>query len=101
MRRTHPIRGYFGLNGSGKSWAMVHDAIPDLEAGRPCLSTVRILDYTNPRRCELTQETCDDWEAHTSVDMEGRPVGHGHPHPLWIPLTEWSQVLEFKGGPVL
>lgn len=100
-RRSAPIRGYFGLNGSGKSWAMVHDVIPDLEAGRHCLSTVRLLDYQNPRTCELDEDTCDDWAQHTAVDHLGNFVGHLHPHPLYIPLREWHQVLNFKRGNIL
>lgn len=57
-RRAWPIHGYTGSNGGGKSAAMVWDTIPSLEAGRPVLSTVRVLDYLNPRECS----GCDDPE---------------------------------------
>jgi hypothetical protein len=99
--RQSPIRGFFGLNGSGKSWGMVASILPDLEAGRPCLSTVRLLDYLNPRDCELDEDTCDDWAQHTAVDHMGNFVGHKHPHPLYVPLRNWVQVLEFKRGNIL
>jgi hypothetical protein len=51
-RRSQPVRGYMGLNGSGKSFAMVRDALPDLAAGSRVLSTVTILDPEsgNPHR---------------------------------------------------
>lgn len=100
-RRSAPIRGYFGLNGSGKSWAMVHDVIPDLEAGMPCLSTVRLLDYKNPRMCELDEDSCDDWGQHNASDHRGNFIGHKHPHPLYEPLREWRQVLDLRGGNIL
>lgn len=95
-RRESPLRGYFGLNGSGKSWAMVHDLIPDLDKGRPALSTVRLLDFRNPRPCELTEDTCDDWDQHNAVDHLGNHEGHMHPHPAYIPLRNWVQVLEIR-----
>ena len=91
LRRAHAIHMYVGRNGSGKSLAMVYDTIPDLELGRPVLSTVRITDYKDPRPC--TDEACRD-------DRHGRP-DHLAAHPLWIPFTDWPQLLTFKGGAVL
>jgi len=81
-RRGWPIMGYVGPNGSGKSAAMVWDSLPSLEAGRPVLSTVRLLDYQNPRPCEGC-EVCADGV-----------VEHAQAHPLWIPFTSWDQLLE-------
>lgn len=71
-RRAAAIHAYVGSNGGGKSLAAVYDTIPSLRAGRPVLSTVRILD----------PET-------------------GQPHPLCEPLTHWRQLLDFRGGDVL
>lgn len=99
--RESPLKGFFGLNGSGKSWAMVHSVIPDLDAGRPCLSTVRLLDFRNPRPCELDEDTCDDWAQHNAVDHLGNFQGHMHPHPAYIPLRNWLQVLEIKRANIL
>jgi Zonular occludens toxin (Zot) len=82
-RRCWPIMAYCGPNGGGKSAAAVWDSIPTLELGRSVLSTVRLLDYENPRPCE----GCDD----TGHDQVG---GHLQAHPLWVPFTDWSQLLE-------
>jgi hypothetical protein len=98
--RSEPIRGYFGSNGSGKSFLMLAHALKDLEAGRPCLSTVRVLDYENPRPCEETEATCDDWVGHNRV-WRGVQVGHMQAHPLYIPFREWWQLLEFTEGIIL
>lgn len=91
LRRGQPIHMYVGRNGSGKSLAMVYDTIPDLEAGKQILSTVRLIDYTNPRDCD--DDTCRD-------DRHGLP-GHQAAHPLWVPFTDWPQLLEFRNGVVL
>lgn len=90
-RRSFPIQMYVGRNGSGKSLAMVYDTLPDLDAGLPCLSTVRLLDYRNPRPCD------DEGCRHV---LHGRP-GHMAAHPSYIPFTEWPQLLDFKRGAVL
>jgi len=71
-RRAAAIHAYVGPNGGGKSLAMVYDSIPSLQAGRRVLSTVRLLD----------PET-------------------GEPHPLYVPLTTWEQLLSFEGGDLL
>lgn len=57
LRRGYPIHAYIGANGGGKSLAAVYDTLPTLAAGRPVLSTVRLIDPTT-----------------------------GGDHPLWIPL---------------
>lgn len=72
IRRRFEIQAYVGVNGSGKSLAMVHDTIPSLLAGRRVLSTVTILD----------------------------PVT-GEPHPLFEPLTSWGQLLQAEHCDVL
>ncbi|MFT4287433.1 hypothetical protein [Nocardioides sp.] len=65
MRRGFPIHAYIGANGGGKSLAAVYDTLPTLAAGRPVLSTVRILDPAT-----------------------------GEPHPLWQPLDDYRTLLE-------
>ena len=52
QRRGWPVSAYVGANGGGKTAAMVYDTLPSLEAGRPVLSTVRLLDYADPRTCD-------------------------------------------------
>lgn len=90
-RRSYPIHMYVGRNGAGKSLAAVYDTIPDLEAGRPCLSTVRLLDYNNPRPCD--DPTCED-SNHGASD-------HMAAHPLYVPFTTWQQLLDWRSGAVL
>lgn len=122
-RRNWPIHGYTGPNGSGKSAAMVWDTLPSLEAGRQVLSTVRLLDYVNPRECEGCDEVGHDiavrrslmpaglsaqeqllWLTDTPLEERSEVIGwkvHGHAHPLLVPFRQWGQLLEFKGGDVL
>lgn len=57
IRQGFPIHGYIGANGGGKSLAAVYDTLPSLAAGRPVLSTLRLVDPST-----------------------------GKDHPLWIPL---------------
>lgn len=89
-RRSVPIHAYLGLgNGSGKTLMMVHDTIPDLEYGRPVLSTVRLLDYRNPRPCD--DPTCT---------FPGHP-DHQAAHPLWIPFKDYQQLLDARDCTIL
>ncbi len=71
-RRSVPLIGYVGLNGDGKTQAMVRDTLPSLAAGRRVLSTVAILDHRT-----------------------------GEPHPLWEPLRSVWQLLDFRDGDIL
>jgi len=87
-RRGWPIMAYVGANGGGKSAAAVWDTLPTLAAGRPVLSTVRLLDYDNPRDCE-------------GCDLPGHAAGHLQAHPGWVPFTEWTQLMEFTYGDVI
>lgn len=68
---------------------MVWDTLPSLESGRSVLSTVRLLDYLNPRLCD--DESCTD-ENHDT---------HAAAHPLWVPFTDWRQFMDWTGGDVL
>lgn len=129
MRRSWAIHGYVGANGGGKSAAMIWDTIPSLRSGRPVLSTVRLLDFDNPRPCEgwrterdgtrvvcevchLDHERLINWsppepvvdpETGEFVPGEVEPLAyvHGHAHPLWTPFTEWAQLIEWRAGDVL
>lgn len=84
MRRGWPIHGYIGPNGGGKSTAAVWDTLPSLAAGRPVLSTVRLLDFENPRPCD--DPLCDS-PNHSR---------HLAAHPGWIPWTTWPQLLDVE-----
>jgi len=88
-RRGWGIHAYVGLNGSGKSLAMVWDTLPSLDEGRPVLSTVRLLDFRNPRPCD--DENCTDWDHAT----------HLAAHPAWVPFTSWEQVMDGRDCDVL
>jgi len=70
---------------------MIFDTLPDLDAGKPVLSTVRLLDFRNPRPCE--DECCD-------CDKSD-PGRHRAVHPGYTRFTTWPQFLEFETGIVL
>ncbi len=65
IRRSAAIAAYVGPNGGGKTLAMVHDTLPDLEEGRTVLSTVMLMDWRT-----------------------------GEKHKNCIMLTTWVQLLE-------
>ena len=90
-RRAYPIHMYTGRNGAGKSLCAIYDTLPDLDAGVPVLSTVRLLDYSNPRPCD--DPLCED-------PFHGR-ADHLAAHPSYVPFTSWTQLLEWRRGPVL
>lgn len=121
-RRGMPIHGFVGPNGTGKSAVMVYDTLPSLEWGRPVLSTVRLLDYRNPRPCP-GGVYCDDPANHerprTVTELvpfdpadpaspkvrqtreTGETVVHACAHPLYIPFRSYTQLLDFRDGDVL
>jgi hypothetical protein len=66
-RNSFAIHGYTGSNGGGKTMCAVYDSLPALAAGRPVVSTCRILD---PRT--------------------------GDPHPLWVPLDDYRLLLDLS-----
>lgn len=90
-RRAYPIHVYVGRNGSAKSLCAVYDTMPDLDAGARCLSTVRLLDYVDPRPCE------DDSCTHPA---HGSPT-HMQAHPGYVAFTRWEQLLHWERGPVI
>lgn len=65
VRNGFSIMAYTGANGGGKTMAAVYDSLPGLAAGRPIVSTCRILD----------------------------PVT-GEPHPMWVPLDDPRLLLQ-------
>jgi len=91
IRRGRPIRATIGANGSGKSALAVYDLLPSLEAGRPVLSTVRLLDYEDPRLCDDLDCSCD----------KGDPVRHKAAHACYVPWVNWRQLSDFEHGEVL
>jgi hypothetical protein len=127
LRRGWPIHGYVGPNGGGKSAAMVWDTVASLEVGRPVLSTVRLLDYSNPRECDDDECRDDPTSGHWMRSMPEPHVvesvfavepdpkrriallsqlgdikgAHRAAHPLWIPLVDWQQVLDARGCDLL
>jgi len=64
LRRAAAIHAYVGVNGSGKSLAMVNDTLRSLDAGRRVFSTAEVYD------------------------------DQGEPHPLWVPLTSGAQLVD-------
>jgi hypothetical protein len=119
-RRGWPIIGFTGPNGSGKSAAMVWDTAPSLAAGRRVLSTVRLLDWENPRPCDdpacthpehagqimavpgggAADESAGVHELGLAVPSPA-PVTHKAAHPLYVPFTDWEQLLEAEHCDVL
>lgn len=73
---------------------MVYDTIPSLLSGRPVLSTVRLLDFLNPRLCEHpSPKACDDPVGHLA--------GHKQAHPLYVRFSDYAQLLDWRDGDVL
>ena len=108
-RRAIPIICYVGRNGSGKTLHAVADTLPTLEAGRPVLSTVRLLDYLDPRPCDGFDHgpanvygeppaPCRVTHPHTGEHLDD---GHPQSHPLYLPFTDWSQFMRFERGDIL
>jgi len=83
-----PIMGVVGSNGSGKSLLVAELCRRSLEAGRPVLSTVRLLDWHDPRPCPGGND-CDDPAHHVL-----RGAVHGAKHPLYTRWSRWGQVDE-------
>jgi hypothetical protein len=78
IRRGAAIAAYVGPNGGGKTLAMVHDTLPDLDLGTKVLSTVQLLDVR-------------------SAGAAGGP----EPHPLCEMLRTWTQLLEAENCVIL
>lgn len=94
-RRQAGIAGYVGFNGSSKTATMVRDTLPDLEMGRQVLSTVAFYDWK--KRADSYEHALDAWGEKGALDL--RPDDDlVLPHPLWIPLKDWTQVPDFRKG---
>lgn len=107
VRRGYPIHCYVGKNGSGKSLTCIFDTIPTLEAGRPVLSTVRLVDYENPRPCDgwdygfrMVGEDPEPCPLINPVTGEHVP-DHNQSHPGYIRFTRWEQFATFQRGDVI
>jgi len=108
-RRAIPIICYVGRNGSGKTLHAIADTLPTLEAGRPVLSTVRLLEYLDPTPCDgwdhgpanvygSSPSRCRVTHPHTGEHLDN---GHPQSHPLYLPFTDWSQFMKFEAGDIL
>lgn len=90
QRRAATIHAYVGENGGGKTLAAIFDTIPSLEAGRQVAGTVMLLDPHRLADCEAEAE-----EAWAALGIEERPTRPlALPHPLWTPISRWSDLLE-------
>lgn len=87
-RRDAAVIFYAGRNGSGKSGCMVYDTLPDLDAGRTVLSTVRLLDWRDPHPCRDEWCPCD----------KDNPARHLAAHPNYVKWTTWDQMLSLRDG---
>lgn len=122
LRRGVPIMGYVGPNGGSKSATMVWDSMPSLDAGRVCLSTVRLVDWRDPRPCAgwrfdhdtrqlvdcelcaLQLQPIPDFDPEPIVLPDGTVIpamvpdlrggAHLQAHPFYQPVTGWQQVLD-------
>lgn len=107
VRRGYAIHAYVGKNGSGKSLTCIFDTLPTLEAGRPVLSTVRLVDYENPRPCDgwdYGPEMLDRSPTRCPLvnPVTGEHVAdHNQSHPGYLRFTEWWQFEEFERGDVI
>lgn len=72
LRSQFPIMGFVGPNGGGKTAACIAMALQSLRSGRRVLSTVPLLDPDT-----------------------------GLEHPLYVPWTDWGQLLDWQDGDVL
>jgi len=95
-RRSH-IHAYVGLNGSGKSATMMWDTMQDLADGKTVLSTMAIL---SPVKADNPLDAEKAWMA----------IGMDHlrprdelllPHPQWVPLIDWLQVINARNCVIL
>lgn len=86
LRRGYPIRAAVGANGSGKSACSVFDLLPSLDAGRPVVSTVRLLDWRNPRPCDDPSCSCDKLDE----------LRHRAAHPSYVRWTGWADLIDIE-----
>lgn len=102
-RRQTSIHAYVGANGSGKSLAMVHDTLTTLDG-----ITWRC---ENPTHAHTHPEYVDPLTGEIGSKFEGSRLVYstvpildsdtGDPHPVYVRLTEWSQLLGAEHADVL
>jgi len=83
-RRGLPIHAYVGPNGSGKSVMIARDTLPTL-AGQ-------LWACDNPDHRHTADGVTSGVRRVVSTMRFQLPDGTAH--PLWVPLTEWSQITE-------
>ena len=88
IRRGYAVKFYSGRNGTGKSLCAVWDTMPDLDMGRTVLSTVRLLDYANPRPCEGWWGRSEQQGHECPVCVIPGAGEHEHAHPAYVPFTD-------------
>lgn len=93
VRRKVPIRAFVGANGSGKTLMAVNDLTVSLDAGRPVLSAVRLLDWRADYGDPCVNPLCDV-DGHGSED-------HVPSHPGWVPLRRLTQLLDMQDADIL
>lgn len=95
-RRQASITAYVGANGSGKSLAMVHDTLPTLAGVRWNCSNPdhrhMADDYLDARTGEVGPASSGLRLVYSTVRLIDADTGEDH--PLYVRLTDWSQVLE-------
>lgn len=97
IRRSEPITCYVGGNGHGKTLAMIYDTIPALNAGRTVLSTCKLLDPASPL-VEVEEFVTDPI---TGLPRTIVRLQHRDPHPCYVPLVSWRQLVEAEHCDVL
>lgn len=91
QRRDSPIMAYVGHNGSGKTQAMMLDALPTLEGIEwHC----EVPDHAHTKRGEYSGLR----HVLSTVQIT---LPNGSPHPLYIPFDSWDRLTGFEHGDLL
>jgi hypothetical protein len=90
-RRGFAIHAYIGANGSGKSATCCLDTLPTLKG--------IMWSCENPDHFHSSQGIYSGVRRVLSTMRFTTP--DGEPHPLWIPLTDYSQLPTFEHGDLI
>lgn len=90
-RRGFAIMAYIGANGSGKSATCCLDTIPTLRG--------IMWNCENPDHYHTSQGITSGVRRVLSTMRFTTPDGEAH--PLWIPLTDYSQLVNFEHGDLI
>lgn len=90
-RRGFAIMAYIGANGSGKSATCCLDTIPTLRG--------IMWNCENPDHYHTSQGVTSGVRRVLSTMRFTTPDGEAH--PLWIPLTDYSQLVNFEHGDLI